>query len=154
MATFTATEINALKHLHGAYNVVRSRFVAGSGSLTVSDVVLMTRIPDGATVIDWRLIGGTAGVTSATWSVGIQGSNIDAISGASLTAGSLHSAASLTSGGIAGSHYVTNYAATADSTITASVVTTTVTVSGTPPSPIVPFKISLSDGAQPKYVWW
>jgi hypothetical protein len=153
MATFTATEINALKHLHGAYNVVRSRAVAAANGFTVSDVFLMTRIPNGATVIDWRLIGGTAGVTSATWSVGLQGSVVDAISGNSLTADSLHAGVSLTAGGIGGSHYITNTAATADATITDSVVTVTVTVSGNRPSPVVPFKVSLSDGAQPKHVW-
>lgn len=138
MATFTATEINPLKGLHTGENVVRSRF---TGSLTVSEVLLLARIPNKAVVSDWYISGGLTGATTGTWKIGFQGTVVDAIRGATLTDDSLHAGVSLTSSGFGGAHVVTNYS------VSASVI-----VSTRAPA-IMPLKISLSDDAANQFVW-
>lgn len=138
MATFTASEINPLKGVHVGENIVRSRF---TGSLTVSEVLFLARIPNHAVVTDWFISGGLTGATTGTWKIGVPGTVVDAIRGATLTDDSLHAGVSLTSSGIGGAFVVTNFS------VSASVI-----VSDRPRA-IVPFKISLSDDAANQFVW-
>ncbi len=127
MATFTATEINPMKGLHTGVNVVRSRY---AGSLTVSEVLLVARIPNKATVIDWWAAGGqVASASTGTWKVGVQGTVVDAISGATLTEDSIHAGLSITASGAGGRSDRANT------------------------SNKVPFKVSLSDGAANQFIW-
>jgi hypothetical protein len=149
MATFTASEINALKRNHAGINMVRSRIGIASGSLTTSDVVLMVRVPSGATVIDWWVNGGI-GIDggTGTWKLGVQGSHTDAISGNALSDDTLYAAMSLTTSGIFRAGVAFNYSVSA--TVTNSVAQAT--VNSARPG-LMPFKISLSDGAMPQWVW-
>ncbi len=158
MATFTASEINALKRNHTGINVVRSRIVIASGSLTTSDVVLMARVPNHATVIDWWVTGGV-GIDggTGTWKLGLQGSNVDAISRTSMTDDAMHSGLSLTAGAVARAGVALNYSISV--TVSASVSTSFAegiahgpAVSNRPDNRM-PFKISMSDGAMPQHVW-
>jgi hypothetical protein len=150
MATFTASEINALKRNHAGINMVRSRIGIASGSLTTSDVVLMVRVPNGATVIDWWVSGGIAidGGTG-TWKLGVQGSHTDGISGNALSDDTLFAALSLTASGIARAGVAMNYSIS--STWTASAGGSAEAKSARPG--LMPFKISVSDGAIPQWVW-
>lgn len=141
MATFTASEINPLKGVHVGENIVRSRY---TGSLTVSEVLLLARIPNKAVVMDWMISGGNpASASTGTWKIGCPASPavIDAIRGISLTDDSIHTGVSITSSGYGGAFVVSNYS------VSASII-----VSSRAPA-IVPFKISLSDDAVPQYVW-
>lgn len=139
MATFTASEINPLKAVHTGENIVRSRF---TGSLTVSEVLFLARIPNHAVVTDWYISGGNVGSASTgTWKIGVPGTVVDAIRGATLTDDSLHAGVSITSSGFGGAHVVTNFS------VSASII-----VSTRAPA-IMPFKISLSDDAAIQFVW-
>jgi hypothetical protein len=130
MATFTATEINPMKGIHAGLNVVRSRY---TGSATVSEVVLLGRVPSGATVIDWRLVGGqTAAASTGTWKIGVQGSVVDAITGATLTDDSLHAGLSMTASGAGGATSGGGVANTSNK---------------------IPFKVSLSDDNATRFIW-
>ncbi len=121
MATFTATEINPLKGVHAGTNFVRSRY---TGSLTVSEVLLLAKIPNKATVFDWVLSGGSVGSASTgTWKIGVQGTVVDSIRGYTLTEDSLHAGVSITASGAA---------------------------RGTT---LLPFKVSLSDDAVNQFIW-
>jgi len=148
MATFTSTEINALKNNPFGANHVRARWTATAGSFTVSDVVLMARLPNGATLIDWKVTGGTAGKASTVWTMGFQGSVIDAISDASLTADSLALGISLTGSGV-GSAWAPIFPS-ASASLSGSLVNPPLWTS---PRAVLPLKISLSDDATPRYVW-
>lgn len=128
MATFTASEVNPLRAQHNAENVVRSRW---QGVCSVSEVVLLARIPNRAVLTGWYLTGGTGGISTGTWSLGFAATIVDPITGASFTADSLHSAISLTASGFASSF--------AQSGV------------GTPRC--VPTQISLSDENDPQWVW-
>lgn len=141
MATFTATEINPLKGLHVGENIVRSRF---TGSLTVSEVLLLARIPNHALVTDWYISGGMTGQTTGTWKIGCPAvpAVIDAIRGISITENSLHAGISLTSSGFGGA-----FLGNAEVSLSASVA-----AGGRPPA-IMPFKVSLSDDVIPQYIW-
>jgi hypothetical protein len=149
MATFTASEINALKRNHAGINMVRSRIGIASGSLTTSDVVLMVRVPNGATVIDWWVSGGIAidGGTG-TWKLGVQGSHTDGISGNALGDDTLYAELSLTASGIARAGVAMNYSVSATNSTS---VVHGVAASARPG--LMPFKISVSDGAIPQWVW-
>lgn len=134
--TVTASEVNPLKAVHVGLNVVRSRFVniTTAASFTVSDIALLARVPNKATVVHWRLHGGNgAAASTGTWKLGIapgsgvSGAIVDPIGGASMTDDSLHAAMSLT--------------------------TSAIYSSGSSGTPNIPFKVSLSDGANPQYVW-
>lgn len=145
LGTATATEINPLKQIHVGPNVIRSRITWGSLSATVSDILLLARIPNHAVVYDWMLAGGASGATaptSGTFKLGVQGTVVDAISGSTLTDDSLHLGISITGSGVcrAGVH---NF-----NTISASVVLETVS-----PGNRTPFKVSLSDDAATQFIW-
>jgi hypothetical protein len=127
MATFTASEYNPLKANHIGVNVVRSRF---TGSLTVSEVLLLARIPNHAVVMDWRISGGqVASASTGTWKIGVQGTVVDHISGSTLTDDSLHAGVSLTASGAGGALDRANT------------------------SNKCPFKVSLSDDAATQFIW-
>jgi len=137
MATFTASEINALKAVHVGENVVYSRF---EDSVTVSEIVLLARIPNGAIIDEWRLTGGTAvdGATG-TWKIGFYPTVVDHYTGNSLSDVGLHATASLTASGLVGSNIVTY-------SVSASIMVATRAVA-------VPIKVSMSDDVVPQYTW-
>lgn len=139
MATFTASEINPLKGLHVGENVVRSRF---TGSLTVSEILLLAKIPNHAVVTDWIMSGGMTGQTTGTWKVGFQGTVVDSIRSATLTEDSLHAGLSLTSSGYGGAYIIGPVSVSASTGVVP-----------TRPTACMPLKVSLSDGANPQYVW-
>ncbi len=138
MATFTASEVNSMRAVHAGVNAVRAYF---EGSVTTSEVILLAKIPHGATLLDWRITGGTAvdGGTG-TWKIGFQGSVIDAISGNSLTDDSLHAGLSLTAGGCGGA-YLANWS------VSASIMVASRSRLN------LPIKISVSDDAVNRFVW-
>ena len=145
LSTATASEINPLKEIHVGPNVVRSRITWGSLSATVSDVLLLARIPNGATVYDWTLWGGASGATSptsGTYKVGVRGTVVDAISGATLTEDSLFGLASITGSGV-----VRGGISTFNLTVSSSIIV------GGRPGNLFPFKVSLSDDAANQFIW-
>ncbi len=128
MATVTASEVNPLRAQHNAENVVRSRY---QGVISVSDVVLLARIPNRAVLTGWHLSGGTGGISTGTWSLGFASTVVDPITGASFASNGLHPAISLTSSGFADSFGQSGI--------------------GTPRC--APTQISLSDQNNPQWVW-
>jgi len=137
MATFTASEVNALRSIHAGLNVVRSRF---TGSATVSEVVLLAKIPNKATVIDWKLSGGLTGATTGTWKIGFQGTVVDTVRNLTLTDDSIHPGASLTSSGVCGANL-------ANWSVSASIMV------ASRAAMVTPFRISLSDDAANQWAW-
>lgn len=134
--TYTASELNPLKAVHTGLNVVRSRFdlTTTAATLTTSDIILLARIPNKATVYEWRLAGGCgAAASTGTWKLGVlapttAGSLVNPInSGASLTDDSLHAGMSLTTFAL-----YSSYGAGAVN---------------------IPFKVSLSDDNATQYIW-
>ncbi len=134
--TYTASEVNPLKAVHTGLNVVRSRYEVATtaATLTVSDLILLARIPNKATVYEWRLAGGCgAAASTGTWKLGVNvptaaNSLVNPInSGASLTDDALHAAMSLTTAAV-----YSSYAAAATN---------------------IPFKVSLSDDNTQQYIW-
>lgn len=129
--TYTASEVNALKANHVGLNVVRSRFdlITTGATLTTSDLILLARIPNKATVYEWRLAGGCgAAASTGTWKLGVTPTIVNPInSGASLTDDSLHAGMSLTTAAL-----FSSYGAGAVN---------------------IPFKVSLSDDAAQQFVW-
>lgn len=157
VATYTASEVNALKCHVGGINVVRSRFVAPTvqaggvaavTTLSVSDVILLLRLPHGATLIDWKIQGGIIGCTSSVWSLGFQGNVVDAISGKSHSTGTLAAGISLTEGGCWQAFNPVFPSASAS--LSGSLVNAPLW-SSMPAA--LPLKISLSDDATPRWVW-
>lgn len=128
MATVTASEVNPLRAQHNAENVVRARY---QGVVSVSDVVLLARIPNGAVLTGWHLSGGTGNISTGTWSLGFRTTVIDPITEATFTADSLHSGISLTASGFADSFGQSGI--------------------GTPRC--APTRISLSEQNDPQWVW-
>ena len=125
MATFTASEeYGGLKANQFGLNTVRSHLHA---ALSVSEIALLARVPNHATIHSIILSGGTTGNTTGTWSLGFQSAIVDQIHGASLTTNSLAAAISLTSSAI----YIQPV------------------VGG----PMYPIRVSLSDDAVPQWVW-
>ena len=150
MATFTASEVNALKRHYIGINVVRSRIGIAAGSLTTSDVVFMVRVPNHATVIDWWVTGGIAiDGSTGTWKCGLNGSNVDSISNASMTDDSLYAQLSLTAGAVARAGVTLNYSISA--TVSTSVAHGPATAAR--PGGIMPFRLSMSDDVIPQYRW-
>lgn len=137
MATFTASEINPLKGNHVGENIVISHF---EGSVTTSEIILLARIPNKATITHWRLQGGTAvdGATG-TWKIGFFPPIVDVFSGASLSEAGLHATASLTASGLAGSDM-------ASWSVSASIMVRTNPA-------LIPIKVSMSDDVVPQYTW-
>lgn len=140
MATYTASEVNGGRSVHAGLNVVRSRFV---GALTVSEVCLLARIPHGATLVDWKVVGGNANAASTgSYKIGISPFAVDAIrGGASLTEAALHSGLSLTSGGMGGAYMSSSWS------VSASIMVPNFAAN------VLPLKISVSDDAAQRYVW-
>jgi hypothetical protein len=125
MATFTASEMyGGLKANHTGINVAQSHL---HRALSVSEIALLARIPNHATILRLYLSGGTTGNSTGTWSLGFQTPVVNARSGASLTVDSLAAAISLTSSAI----YVQPL------------------VGG----PMYPIEVSLSDDAVQQFVW-
>ena len=125
MATFTSSELyGGMKMIHAGVNVAQSHLHA---ALSVSEVALLARIPNHATVTRMYLSGGTTGNTTGTWSVGWQNLGSDAISGQSLTVGGLAAAISLTSSAL----YIWPVVA----------------------GPMFPIKVSISDDNVQQFAW-
>jgi hypothetical protein len=97
MATFTASEINALQGLHVGENMVRSHLHA---ALSVSEVAFLARIPNHAIITEIIFSGGTTGNSTGTWSLGFDKTFVDSNLGASFTVNSIAAAISLTSSAI------------------------------------------------------
>lgn len=94
MATYTASELyGGMKMNHTGPNVSQSRLFA---ALSVSDVALLARVPNHATITRMYVSGGTTGITTGSWSLGFQTPVVNGFNGASLTTNSLHAAMSLT----------------------------------------------------------
>lgn len=125
MATFTASEAyGGLKQNHIGPNLVVSHL---HRALSVSEVALLARVPNHATIHRLYLAGGTTGNTTGTWSLGFASPVVNALNGASLTVDSLAAAISLTSSAI----YLQPI------------------VGG----PLYPIQVSLSDDAASQFVW-
>lgn len=134
--TYTSSEVNALKSVHVGLNYVRSRFkiTTTAATLTASDQILLARIPNKATVLEWRMHGGSgAAASTGLWKLGIGGLGtaglgiVNPINGASMTDDSLHAGMSLTISNVYSSYGVG--------------------------SVNVPFKVSISDDALQQFVW-
>lgn len=134
--TYTAVEVNPLKSVHVGLNYVRSRYkvTTTAATLTASDQILLARIPNKATVFEWRLHGGSgAAASTGTWKLGIGGLGtaglgiVNPINNASMTDDSLHAGMSLTISNV--------YSSFGAGTVN------------------VPFKVSLSDDALQQFVW-
>lgn len=137
--TTTASELNPLKANHVGVNYVRSRYI---GACTVSDIVLLARLPSGATLIDWKIQGGNANAASTgSYKLGFQTGFADAISGNSLTENALHAAISLTSGGAGGAYLTSSWSVSASIMVPASAAN------------VVPLKFSVSDDAVNRFNW-
>ena len=150
--TLTCSEVTPLKASPRAPNYVPSRLkVLPATSLSVNDIILLARLPNGATLYDWVLAGGCSGAvaakpgTSTGFQVGCKTADgvVDAISGKSITASSLHANAILGTSGISGSRFLNTPFSISASLIEAPVY----------PGFCIPFKLSLSDGATPQWVW-
>lgn len=107
ITTFTASEITPLKANHTGLNVVRAtfqNFPAGGITLTVSSIIYMCKIPQGAILIDGYLVGGNSAADEGTWNLGIRkgdGSTtfpVNPISGLSVSDNSLLAAVTLSDG--------------------------------------------------------
>ncbi len=122
VATYTASQVSQVRRLSVGQNVVYSRLE--QAAMTVSDIVLLAQVPNHAIVTDGYMTVRGVGITTGTWKIGVQGTLVDAISGATLTSDTLHAGASLTASGIA--------------RITSS---------------FLPFKVSVSDDAASQFVW-
>lgn len=122
VATYTASEVAQTRRLSVGPNVVYSRLLASA--LTVSDIVFLAQIPNHAIVLDGYLTVRGTGITSGIWKLGVQGTVVDAISGATLTADTLHAGASLTASGMLRFS-----------------------------SSFLPFKVSVSDDAAAQFKW-
>lgn len=122
--TFTAVEVNQSRRLSVGPNVMYSRL--DQAGLSVSDIVFLAKVPNHATVIDgyFSVRATGSGITSGLWKLGVQGTVVDTISGATLTADTLHAGASLTASGM--TRFVTSF---------------------------LPFKVSFSDDAANQFVW-
>ena len=120
--TFTAVEVNQTRRLSVGPNVVYSRLA--QDNMSVSDIVFLAKIPNHATVIDGYLAVRGVGITAGFWKLGVQGTLVDAISGATITADTLHAGASLTASGMA--RFTTSF---------------------------LPFKYSISDDAATQFTW-
>ena len=110
----TGADIASMKYIHAGLNVVRSKLqVPIASSLTASDVLLMVRLPNRATVVDWYCRGGVAASTTYILSVGIQAATgsasaggppivVDDINTVSMTSDSIAAVVSLTTGNATG----------------------------------------------------
>jgi hypothetical protein len=111
VTTFTASEISPLKQLHAGLNCVRSTIVItpttnSLGTLTVSSIVYMAKIPAGAVVVDGYLTGGETSGGEGTWNLGIRkgdgGTTVitNPINGASVSDNSLLAAVTISDGAL------------------------------------------------------
>ena len=138
--TVTSSQVNPVKSLHAGPNVVRSRYI---GSISTSDAILMVQVPNRATIIDWKLMGGNAGAASTgTYLVGITPAAVDAIRSITASQDAFHAGLSLTSGGLGGAFMVTGSGSVSASIVILSFAART-----------IPFKVSVSDDAANQFVW-
>ena len=72
--TFTATLTPSQpRDLADGINIATAKYINLTGSLSASDVVLMLKLPEGATIIDGYLSGKIGGVASCVVKMGIGG---------------------------------------------------------------------------------
>lgn len=123
--TLTSTDAPAVPRLnYEGLTTVSTKFLLNAGaSLSASDVILMARIPDQVTVVDW-LIGGTAGGDGQVFKLGVG------------TAG----------GGTGG-------AGAAGETALAAAITFSATAQSFRRTTGATYKVSLSDDAMPQWTW-
>lgn len=134
VTTYTASEVAALKQVHVGENVVRSRIVitpttSSGGTLTVSSIVYLARIPNKAVLTDAVLIGGSTGAGEGTWNLGVRDPNgssfpVNPITGISCSDNAFMAGVTLSAGGIA------------------RIGTTN-----------IPYQVSVSDGAASQFHW-
>lgn len=120
--TFTSSEVIPVRRDTIGENVVYSRIK--QAGLSVSDIVLLAKVPNHAIVIDGYLTARGTGITTGLWKIGVQGTVVDTLSGATLTSDTLHAGASLTASGLA--RFTTSF---------------------------LPFQVSFSDDAASQFIW-
>ena len=86
MATVTGTFATATPRLsHEGVTVARGQYTAGGVTVSVSDTILMVKVPNGATIID-GYIGGTAGSGAIVFEIGVAGTDNNLASALTLSA--------------------------------------------------------------------
>jgi hypothetical protein len=139
VTTYTATDVQDLKSLHAGLNVVRARAVVApthaTGTITISSVICMVRIPNGAVIVDGYLAGGVASGGESTFNLGIRDANNNSTSGPFLVNGIGTSASASDNAFIAGGTL------SAGGMLRFSSATQ------------LPFKVSISDQSALQYAW-
>jgi hypothetical protein len=111
VTTYTASEINPLKQLHAGLNCVRSTVTitpttSSLGTLTVSSIVYMAKIPAGAILVDGYMSGGESSGGEGTWNLGIRKGDggttfpVNNITGTSVSDNSLLTAVTISDGAL------------------------------------------------------
>jgi hypothetical protein len=128
--TYTASlQNNNLKNVHAGVNVVHNLWTfTGTTTTTPSAMFLLAKVPDGATIVDIRFYAVDNG-TSQTYDIGVLQPE----------------------GSTSGSVTFSQSALASALSISGNVVTRTVQGSSTIPK--LPYKVSLSGEANPKFAW-
>lgn len=101
-ATQTASAYNKPMRMHHV-GVNYSIGTVTTSAKTLSDIVLLTRVPNGATIVSWHSSGTAAG-TNAVYKIGVKGGNGGKAAGADDTI--LLTTDLATAAGIAAAHFV------------------------------------------------